>query len=69
MPNMSGIELCENIRADARLEDLPVVLVTSLDSEDDRRRGMHAGANAYITKGNFDHEQLVSTIDQLLGRA
>ncbi len=66
MPRMDGLRLTEQIRADPRLRSLPVVLVTSLASEADQRRGLEAGANAYITKGGFDNRLLLSTLERLI---
>jgi two-component system, chemotaxis family, sensor kinase CheA len=66
MPRLDGFSLTERVRADDRLRDLPVVLVTSLDSEDDRRRGVEVGADAYIVKGAFDQDQLLETIQRLI---
>lgn len=65
MPRMDGFELTEKIRGDERFAELPVILVTSLDSPEDRERGVQAGADAYITKGAFDQEQLLDTIRRL----
>ena len=48
MPRMNGFELTTKIRSDKKLADLPVVLVTALDSREDRERGIDVGANAYI---------------------
>lgn len=66
MPGMDGFELTTRIRADERLRELSVVLVTSLDSPADRRRGIEAGADAYITKSGFDQEHLLDVIRRLL---
>ena len=66
MPNLDGLGLCRRIRADARTRGLPVVLVTSLGSPDDRRRGAEAGADAYVAKSEFESEALLGTIRQLL---
>ena len=66
MPRMDGIELTMRIRADAELQHLPVVLVTSLDSDEDRERGIEAGADAYIVKSRFDQEQLIDVIQRLI---
>jgi two-component system chemotaxis sensor kinase CheA len=68
MPGMSGLELCANIRQNDRLRRLPVVLVTSLGSDDDRRAGLAVGADAYIVKSEFDHEVFVKTVNELVGR-
>jgi two-component system chemotaxis sensor kinase CheA len=66
MPRMDGFELTARVRADQRLRHLPVVLVTSRDSREDRERGVQAGADAYIVKGGFDQEWLLETIRRLL---
>jgi two-component system chemotaxis sensor kinase CheA len=66
MPNISGVELTRRIRNDPELEHLPVVLVTSLGSEDDKRAGAEAGADAYVVKGAFDQDELLRTIGRLL---
>lgn len=66
MPHMSGFELTKEIRADKELADVPVILVTTLDSEQDKRKGMDAGANAYIVKSNFEKSNLVGTINSLI---
>ncbi len=66
MPRMNGFELTTNIRDDKRLGDIPVVLVTSLESPEDRKRGLEAGANAYIRKGSFEKGNLIETINRLI---
>ncbi len=66
MPRMDGLELTQNIRADQSLADLPVILVTSLDSPKDRERGVEVGADAYIVKGSFDQSNLLEMLDRLL---
>jgi two-component system chemotaxis sensor kinase CheA len=54
------------IRADQRHRQVPVVLVTSRDSREDRERGIQAGADAYIVKGGFDQDRLLETIRRLV---
>jgi two-component system, chemotaxis family, sensor kinase CheA len=66
MPRLSGIDLTARIRANPRLTDLPVVLVTALASEDDRRRGVEIGANAYIVKQGFGRSDLLETVNRLI---
>ncbi|HEX4351767.1 MAG TPA: response regulator, partial [Polyangiales bacterium] len=66
MPNMDGFALTQTIRASKRFRDLPVILLTSLDSAHDRARGMESGANAYLVKSAFDQTNLLDTIRQLL---
>ena len=66
MPRLDGFELTAKIREDERLSDLPVVLVTSLDSREDRERGVDAGANAYIVKSSFDQSNLLETVRRMI---
>lgn len=66
MPKMDGFELTANIRADDELGTLPVILVTSLGSREDRERGIDVGANAYIVKGSFDQNNLLETVERLV---
>ena len=68
MPRMGGLELTAAIRAHPRLRSLPVILVTSRDSDEDRRRGLEAGADAYIIKSAFDEAQLLAVVERVLGR-
>ncbi len=67
MPRMDGFTLTEKVKTDDRYVELPLVLVTSLESPEDRIRGMEAGADAYITKGAFDQTDLLETIERLIG--
>lgn len=67
MPRMNGFELTARIRSDRKLADLPVVLVTALDSREDRERGVEVGANAYIVKSSFDQSNLLDTVKRLVG--
>jgi two-component system chemotaxis sensor kinase CheA len=66
MPRMDGFALCEAIRRSARFRDLPVVLVTALQSDADRKRGLDAGADAYLPKAGFDQRVLLDAVAQLL---
>lgn len=66
MPHMDGFELTTRIRADERLHDLPVVLVTALESRSDKERGIAVGANAYVIKSSFDQSNLLDIIQRLL---
>jgi len=66
MPRMNGLVLTSKIRADKNLADLPVVLVTSLESREDRERGVEVGASAYIVKRNFEQSNLLEVIRRLL---
>jgi two-component system chemotaxis sensor kinase CheA len=66
MPSLDGLALTETIRKDPALGKMPVVILTSHDSEDDRKRGLAAGADAYIVKSGFDQQRLLSVVEQLL---
>ncbi len=66
MPALNGFDLTTQIRADKRLADLPVILVTSLGSREDKERGVEAGANAYIVKMSFDQGTLLDVIRRLI---
>ncbi len=66
MPGMDGLQLTARIRTTPTLAHLPVVLVTTLANEEDQRKGLEAGANAYITKGSFDQEQLLESLRHLV---
>jgi two-component system chemotaxis sensor kinase CheA len=66
MPRMNGLELISKIRSNKQISRLPVVLVTALNSIDDRERGLNAGADAYITKGGFEHNSLLDVVGKLL---
>ncbi|MCX6546382.1 MAG: response regulator [Acidobacteria bacterium] len=66
MPRMNGFELTARIRADKKLGELPVVLVTALGSQKDREYGIEVGANAYIAKSDFDQSNLLEIIRRLL---
>jgi two-component system chemotaxis sensor kinase CheA len=66
MPRLDGFELTSRIKQDARYADIPVILVTSLDSPADKARGIEVGADAYIVKSSFDQGNLLDTIEQLV---
>src|SRR6185437_1869647 len=65
MPRMSGFDLTARIRADGTLAGLPVVLVTALESREDRERGMEVGANAYLVKSSLDQSNLLEALRRL----
>jgi two-component system chemotaxis sensor kinase CheA len=69
MPRMDGFELTGCIRADDAFRDMPVIIVTSRDTADDRRRGFEVGADAYMLKREFDQTQLLDTVRRLVGRS
>lgn len=66
MPRMNGFELTAKIRETKAYSQLPVILVTALETADDKQRGLEAGANAYIVKQSFEQSNLVETIKRLL---
>jgi two-component system chemotaxis sensor kinase CheA len=66
MPRMNGFELTAKIRADKKLGELPVVLVTALGTQNDREYGIEVGANAYVVKSDFDQSNLLEIIRRLL---
>lgn len=66
MPGMDGISLTAAIRHNSETKDIPVVMVTSRNSEEDKRLGVEAGANAYVTKGSFDQQNLLETVRRLV---
>ena len=66
MPRMDGFDLTAKIRSDKKLADMPVVLVTALESRQDRERGIEVGANAYIVKSSFDQSNLLEVIRRLV---
>ena len=66
MPRMNGFDLTRAIKGDNRYAHIPVVLVTSLDSPQDRLKGMESGADAYIVKSTFDQRELIEAIERLI---
>jgi two-component system, chemotaxis family, sensor kinase CheA len=66
MPRMSGFELTAAIRGNKKYSELPVVLVTALESREDRERGIDVGANAYIVKSSFDQSNLLEVVRRLI---
>ena len=67
MPRMDGIELVSLIKSDPLRKDIPVVIVSYKDREEDRLRGLEAGANRYLTKSSFHDETFLNTIIDLIG--
>jgi two-component system chemotaxis sensor kinase CheA len=66
MPRMNGFELTSKIRADKKLSETPVVIVTAMESREHRERGIEVGANAYIVKSSFDQSNLLDVISRLI---
>ena len=69
MPRMDGIELVTLIKQNAHLKGTPVLIVSYKDREEDRRRGLEAGADYYLTKGSFHDESLLQAVVDLIGEA
>jgi two-component system sensor histidine kinase and response regulator WspE len=69
MPRMDGIELVTRIRAEPRLRAMPVMVVSYKDREEDRRRGLDAGADYYLAKGSFHDDALLDAVADLIGEA
>lgn len=69
MPRMDGIELVAMVKKDPNLKSLPVMIVSYKDREEDRRRGLDAGADYYLTKSSFHDETLLQAVVDLIGEA
>jgi two-component system chemotaxis sensor kinase CheA len=66
MPRLNGFELARRLKSDVRTADVPIILVSSLDSAEDKARGIQVGADAYIVKSSFEQNNLLETIEQLI---
>ncbi len=66
MPRMDGFELTAKVRSEKKFADMPIVLVTSLATRENRERGIDAGANAYIVKSSFNQSDLLDTVRRLI---
>jgi two-component system chemotaxis sensor kinase CheA len=69
MPGLNGVELTRAIRARGARSSLPIVILTKHGSDEDKRRGLDAGADAYMVKENFDQQDLLATVERLVGRS
>jgi two-component system, chemotaxis family, sensor histidine kinase and response regulator WspE len=69
MPQMNGIELVTKVRANARLARMPVIILSYKGRDEDRRRGLDAGADFYLTKGDFQNENFRQAVVDLIGTA
>ena len=69
MPRMNGVELVSHIKRDPGLKDIPVMIVSYKDRDEDRLLGLEAGANFYLTKSSFHDETLLSAVVDLIGEA
>ncbi len=67
MPGLDGFELTKRIRSHKELKDLPVIIVTSLGTPEQKKKGMEAGANAYIVKKEFDQSRLLDLVARMAG--
>jgi two-component system sensor histidine kinase and response regulator WspE len=67
MPRMNGIELVRRLKADEKLAQTPVVIVSYKDREEDRLRGLEAGADAYLKKSAFDDQALLKIVHDFIG--
>ncbi len=67
MPNMDGFTLTAALREEENYRDVPIIIITSRQKEEDQRRGIQVGADAYIVKGDFDQGHLIETLKSLLG--
>jgi two-component system chemotaxis sensor kinase CheA len=66
MPRMDGMQLLDQIKRQKSTEHIPVIMVTSMESQQDQERGMSLGADAYIVKRKFDQQELLRTVRQIL---
>ena len=69
MPRMDGIQLVSQIKQDSRLRAIPVIIVSYKDREEDRIRGLDAGANFYLTKSSFHDQTFLDAVVDLIGEA
>lgn len=69
MPRMDGIKFTKLIKQDHKLKDIPVIIVSYKDSEEDRTKGLDAGADYYLTKSSFHNESFVNAVVDLIGKA
>jgi two-component system chemotaxis sensor kinase CheA len=67
MPRMDGFTLTRTIRQDADFGNLPVLIITTLESEHHRQEGFDAGADGYIVKASFDEAALIEAVERVLG--
>ena len=69
MPRMNGFEFVEHIKSDHALNEIPIMIVSYKDREEDRLRGLEVGADYYLTKGSFQDETLLDAVEDLIGKA
>ena len=66
MPRLDGFALTERIRKDDHFKEMPVLLVTTRSSDEDRKRGVALGADAYIVKGPLEKDSLLEALKRLI---
>jgi CheY-like chemotaxis protein len=66
MPRMDGFTLTERLRSMPKYAEIPIILVTSLERESDKKQGIQVGADAYIMKGDFEQKNLIETVKSLI---
>jgi two-component system chemotaxis sensor kinase CheA len=64
LPRMDGFSLCSKVREKDR--EIPIIMLTTYESEDDKKRGLEVGASAYIKKSSFNSDSLLDTIKRLI---
>ncbi|WP_211441506.1 hybrid sensor histidine kinase/response regulator [Collimonas humicola] len=69
MPRMDGIELVTLIKSNLQLKAIPVMIVSYKDRQEDRQRGLEAGADYYLAKASFHDETLLEAVEDLIGAA
>lgn len=67
MPRMDGFEFCRTFKQKEQYKDIPLIFVTAVAKEEDKRRGIEVGAQAYIVKSTFEQSNLLDTIERLIG--
>ena len=66
MPRMNGLDLTRALKSDVNYQQIPIIIVSYKDREEDRRRGLEAGADRYIGKGQFENRQFLELIRSLI---
>jgi len=69
MPRMNGFELISHIKQHEKLKTLPVMVVSYKNKEEDRLRGLEAGADYYLTKSSFQDNSFIDAVTDLIGEA
>jgi two-component system chemotaxis sensor kinase CheA len=67
MPRMDGFKMTEKLKQDTKYKNIPVVMVTALVKDEEKRRGIEVGADAYITKTSFNQAYLIEIIERFIG--